>query len=59
MLYALRILKGKKHHQIKRLQEVRILAFRLLVQQINSLLEVRKLKQFFKKNKMVTCKCSL
>ena len=47
MLYALRILKGKKHHQIKRLQEVRILAFRFLVQQINSLLEVRKLKQFF------------
>ena len=37
MLYVLRILKGKKYHQIKRLQEVRILAFRLLVQQIKSL----------------------
>ena len=43
------MLAGKKHHEIKlqHLQKVQIWAFGLLVQQINSLLEVLKLKQNF------------
>ena len=47
-----------KRHQIKfqHLQKVRIWAFRLLVQQINSIAEVLKLKQKFQKNKVVTGK---
>ena len=54
----LRILAGKKHRQMKlqRLQKVQIWAFGLLVQQINSLLEVLQLKQNFLKNKVVTGK---
>ena len=50
----LRILTGKKHHQMKlqRLQKVQIWAFGLSVQQINSLQEVLKLKQNFQKNKV-------
>ena len=52
----LRILTGKKHRQIKlqRLQKVQIWAFGVLVQQINSLKEVLKLKQNVQKNKAVT-----
>ena len=47
----LRILTGKKYRQIKhkRLQKIQIWAFELLVQQINSLSEVLKLKQNFQK----------
>ena len=49
---------GKKHRQIKlkRLQKVQIWAFGQLVQQINSLQEVLRLKQNFQKNKVVTGK---
>ena len=54
----LRTLTGKKHRQIKlqRLQKVQIWAFGLLVQQINSLQVVLKLKHNFQKNKVVTGK---
>ena len=57
----LRILTGKKHCQIKLqlLQKVQIWAFGFLVQQINSLWEVLKLKQNFRKNKVVTGKTPL
>ena len=57
----LRILTGKKHCQIKLqlLQKVQIWAFGFLVQQINSLWEVLKLKQNFRKNKVVTGKHSV
>ena len=53
---SLRILTGKKQRQVKlqRLQKVRIWAFGSLVHQINSLEEVLKLKQHFRKNKVVT-----
>ena len=56
--YILGILTGENHRQIKlqRLQKVQIWAFELLVQQINSLEEVLKLKQNFQKNKVVTGK---
>ena len=52
----LRILKGKKHCQIKLqcLQKVQIWAFGSLVHQINLFKEVLKLKQNFQKNKVVT-----
>ena len=48
----------KKHRQMKlqRLQKVQIWAFGLLIQQIDSLQEVLKLKQNFQKNKVVTGK---
>ena len=48
-LWRLRILKGKKHRQIKlqRLQKVQIWAFGSLVHQMNFLEEVFKLKQSF------------
>ena len=54
----LRILTGKNHRQVKlrRLQKVQIWAFELLLKQINSFLEVIKLKQNFQKNKLVTGK---
>ena len=54
----LRILTGKKHHQIKlqRLQKVRMWAFGSLVHQINSLEEVLKLKQNFQKIKQLLAK---
>ena len=59
--YILRILTGKKHHQIRlqRLQQVQIWVFELLAQQINSLQEVLKLKHSFRKNKVVTGKTPL
>ena len=46
---------GKKHRQIKlqRLQKVRFWTFGLLVHQIDSLQEVLKLKQNFRKNEAV------
>ena len=52
-MHQLSILTGKKHHQIKlqRLQKVKIWAFGLLEEQINSLQEALKLKQIFKKIK--------
>ena len=54
----LRILTRKKHRQMKLqcLQKVKIWVFGLLVQQINSLWEVLKLKHNFQKNKVVTGK---
>ena len=54
--FRLKILTGKKHHQIKlqRLQKVRIWAFGSSVHEINCLYEVLKLKQNFQKNKVVT-----
>ena len=56
--FSLRILTEKKHRQMELqcLQKVQIWAFGLLVQQINSLYEVLKLKQNFQKNKVVTGK---
>ena len=53
-----RILTGKNHRQVKlqRLQKVQIWAFELLIKQINSFLEVLKLKQNFQKNKLLTGK---
>ena len=52
---SLTILTGKKQRQIElqRLQRVWIWTFRLLVHQINPLWQVFKLKQNFKKNKVV------
>ena len=46
---------GKKHRQIKlqRFQKVRFWTFGLLVHQIDSLQEVLKLKQNFRKNEAV------
>ena len=57
-VYFLRILTEKKHRQIKlqRLQKVGIWAFGSLVHQTNSLQEVLKQKQYFRKNKVVTRK---
>ena len=54
----LRILTRKKHPQIKfqRFRKVWLWAFQWLVHQINSLYEVFKLKQNFRKNKVVTGK---
>ena len=54
----LRILTVKKHHQIKlkRLRKVWIWTFEWLVHQISDLYEVLKLKQIFRKNKLVTGK---
>ena len=54
-LNILRILTGKKHPQIKpqRFRKVCIWTFRWLVNQINTLYEVLKLKQNFRKNKVV------
>ena len=51
----LKILTGKKHHQIKLhyLEKVRIQAFGSLVHQINLLQEVLKLKQNFQKIRAV------
>ena len=51
VIRPLRILKGKKHRQMKlqRLQKAQIWAFGLLVQQTNSLLKVLILKQNFQK----------
>ena len=54
----LKILTEKKHPQIKlqRFRKVGIWTFRWLIHQINSLNEVLKLKQNFRKNKVVTGK---
>ena len=54
----LRMLTGKKHHQIKLwcLHKVQIWAFGSLVHQTNLSLEVLKLKQNFQWNKVVTGK---
>ena len=56
----LKILTGKKHLQIKlqRLQKVWIWAFGSLLHQIKSLYKALKLKQSFRKNKVVTGKTS-
>ena len=55
---GLRILTGKKHPQLKlqRLLKVWKWTFRWLVHQINSLYEALKLKQNFRKNKVITSK---
>ena len=59
--HSLRILTGKKHPKMKRqcLQKKRIWTFGLLVYQINSFYKVQKLKQIFKKNKVITGKTPL
>ena len=58
---VLKKLTGKKHPKIKlqRLLKIRIWTFGSLVHQINSFQEVLKLKQIFKKNKVVTGKTPL
>ena len=57
----LRILTWKKHPKIKllRLQKIRIWTLGSFVHQINSFYELLKLKQLFKKNKVVTGKSPL
>ena len=58
ILLLLRILTGKKHHQIKfqRSRKIWIWKSGWLVHQIKSLYEVLKLKQSFRKMKIVTGK---